>query len=103
MTVAMRQENEEQLQLQQQNEMNLKLKNMKGNKNNTTFTSKLTENELQIHHTTMQSPPSTPGQFFPAVKNGKLSQQQQQQQNLQLNSKKLKKLIKVCFLFNFLT
>jgi hypothetical protein len=93
MAVAIRQDDDEQILVRQQEE-EARLKKLSKIKK-PTFASKLTESEMQIHQTN-QSPPSTPGTpllLFPAINHS--SNPQRDEQNKRLDSKKLKKLIKV--------
>lgn len=92
MTVAIRQDEEEAAQLQQHAE-ELRLKKLSKKKNSSTFTSMLTENELQIHQaTTHDSRASTPADLLFPHLNAKANQGDN---NQQVSSKKLKKLMKV--------
>lgn len=96
MTVAIREDEEEAIQLQQQAE-ELRLKKLARKKKSPTFTSMLTENELQIHQTTnSDSRSSTPGTdlLFPHL-HGKISKDNKGDDTQQISSRKLKKLMKV--------
>jgi hypothetical protein len=91
MAVAIRQDDDEQILLRQQEE-DLRLKKLSKIKK-PTFSSKLTESEMQVHQTNQPSTPGTPLLLFPNI-NGSKAQKEEQSQ--QMNSKRLKKLIKVC-------
>lgn len=94
MTVAMRQDAEEETMLRKQEE-ELQMKKISKNRRIPTFTSMLTENEMQIHNSTSQSRPSSPGTHLPLFPDVKGSKQLKGEKAKQMSTKKLKKLIKV--------
>lgn len=92
MTVAMRQDAEDEILLQKQEE-ELKQKKLSKNRRASAYTSMLTENELQMHQSSYSRPSSPENQhLFPGAKG---TNEMKDEKLKQLSTRKLKKLIKV--------